>query len=85
MKAASASLQLPSFAGTNVSQAPPSRSQYRVTHPAAAPTTHPSQLRLPHSRRELLRAGCSAVISLQVCTSCLEVAAGKGPGKPRWL
>ena len=63
----------------------PIRSQCRVTHPAVAPSTHPSQPWLPHSRRELPGAGCCAVISLQVCTSCLEVAAGEGPGKPPWL
>lgn len=85
LKAARAGLQLPSLTGTDVSQAPPPPPQYGISHPAVAPTTHPSQPRLPHSRRELLRAGCSAVISLQVCTSCLEVAAGAGPGKPRWL
>lgn len=56
LKAASAGLQLPSFSGADASQAPPPRSQFGVAHPAVAPTTHPRQPRLAHSRRELLRA-----------------------------
>lgn len=71
--------------GQMFDKTPPSPFQHRVAHPAGVPTMHPSHPRLPHSRQELPGAGCFTVISLQVCTSCLEVGAGKGPGKPRWL